>query len=712
METSSQYRIERERLAELVSKYTEIPEEKVLAFLKENPATELLATRYSFCETEEQREKLELLFEFKNLYKIVRGAERDRKYQIRGLSEAKDYFKPLFADIGDREHFKVAFCDAKMQIVSTKTMSQGSLDWTSVPMREVVKEAIFLNTPNVIAAHNHPSGITEPSSQDEEITKMLWEALNAVNVRFCDHLIVGRNEIESLYDLGYMPVDISRFSGGPQEDEELVHPESTGQNPTRNQHIADNERLSTLVSKLTGIPEKSTGKFLEENPARMLYAERYSLCETETQREMLTMLIEFRNLYESIKRTDRVRQYPLTGSGELKGFVGPLFADTGEQACIKAIFCDAKLQVISTKTMEFESMAAVSANAQQFAEEALVRNATDIFTAHHPAHGNPKATLTADAKAVNEMRRKLEPLNVRYLDHCIVGKYETVSLRGLGQIDIGSSHADNTVEETFTPYKANPLGTAISPEELMSEPEETNLLDKMHVPDEAMEKFREITSRHHKKRLFVDMDGVLAVFTPVDTLETLYEKGYYQNLQPNQTVINAVKQYISENPDVDVHVLSSVLPDSKYALEEKNAWLDAYLPEIAKENRIFPPCGMDKRQYLQKEKGMMLTVNDVLLDDYTKNLQGWEPPARGLKLLNGINHTNGSWDGSMISVTRSAAQLCFAIDSVMDGSKMQDRKPQDQAEVISNGGVVFQPKPERTCGRKTVEQEGKYELEW
>lgn len=147
-----------------------------------------------------------------------------------------------------------------------------------------------------------------------------------------------------------------------------------------------------------------------------------------------------------------------------------------------------------------------------------------------------------------------------------------------------------------------------------------------------------------KVRLFVDMDGVLAKFNPVDTLETLYEPGYFLNLEPQETVIEAVKKLI-DDPRVEVFILSSVLSDSPFALSEKHEWLATYLPEVDEKHQIFPPCGKDKKRYVPEG----IRETDCLLDDYTVNLSNWEPPARGIKLLNGINHTKGTWKGTMVN---------------------------------------------------------------
>ena len=141
-------------------------------------------------------------------------------------------------------------------------------------------------------------------------------------------------------------------------------------------------------------------------------------------------------------------------------------------------------------------------------------------------------------------------------------------------------------------------------------------------------------------RLFVDMDGTLAEFRPVQQMETLYEKGYFLDLSPIANVVEAIQEVVKQK-ECDVYILSSVV-DSGYAVEEKNKWLDCYLPEISSEYRIFLPCGDNKSDYVPYG----IRENDILLDDYTANLLAW--PQKGIKLLNGINHTHGRWQGDCI----------------------------------------------------------------
>lgn len=187
-------------------------------------------------------------------------------------------------------------------------------------------------------------------------------------------------------------------------------------------------------------------------------------------------------------------------------------------------------------------------------------------------------------------------------------------------------------------------------------------------------------SQIERQRLFIDMDGTLAVFSPVNQLEALYEKGYFKNLLPHDNVLEAVKLIIGSYPEIEVNILSAYLTDSAYALNEKNAWLDKYLPEISRGNRIFLPCGSDKAEYVEN-----LGENDFLLDDYTANLNSWEPPARGIKLLTDINNTKGSWESDRIRFDKPGNVIAKNVVSIMKhNQRIYDNNPQRRSEISEN----------------------------
>ena len=150
-------------------------------------------------------------------------------------------------------------------------------------------------------------------------------------------------------------------------------------------------------------------------------------------------------------------------------------------------------------------------------------------------------------------------------------------------------------------------------------------------------------------RLFVDMDGTLAKWNNV-AFEQLYEEGYYRNLEPNKRLLNDIK-YLLQKGAYDIYVLSAYLTDSKYALQEKKEWLKEHLPELPEEKQLFVPFGESKAAFFDKNNLTPITATDILLDDYTKNLLEWkEWGGTGVKCLNGINHTNKTWQGDAYSL--------------------------------------------------------------
>ncbi len=92
----------------------------------------------------------------------------------------------------EREVFAVMVLDNQNQLLEYKELFLGSVDSATIHPREVVKAVLALNGSAVILAHNHPSGVTEPSQADIKITQRLKDALALIDVRVLDHIIVGR----------------------------------------------------------------------------------------------------------------------------------------------------------------------------------------------------------------------------------------------------------------------------------------------------------------------------------------------------------------------------------------------------------------------------------------------------------------------------------------------------------------------------------------
>ena len=115
----------------------------------------------------------------------------------------KDY---LQLQLGGLQHevFAVLFLDAQHRLLRMEELFRGTLSQTSVYPREVVKRALALNAGAVLLAHNHASGVAEPSRADEYLTQTLKTALALVDVRVLDHLVVGRGQVVSMAERGLL----------------------------------------------------------------------------------------------------------------------------------------------------------------------------------------------------------------------------------------------------------------------------------------------------------------------------------------------------------------------------------------------------------------------------------------------------------------------------------------------------------------------------
>jgi len=112
----------------------------------------------------------------------------------------------LLARLRDRPHevFCCIYLDNRHRVILFEELFRGTIDGTSVYPREVVKQALTLNAAAIILAHNHPSGVAEPSQADERITRRVKSALELVDIRLLDHLVIGDGTSTSLAGRGLL----------------------------------------------------------------------------------------------------------------------------------------------------------------------------------------------------------------------------------------------------------------------------------------------------------------------------------------------------------------------------------------------------------------------------------------------------------------------------------------------------------------------------
>lgn len=123
--------------------------------------------------------------------------------QIRSPADTEAFLMARLRDL-PHEMFCCLYLDNRHRIISFEELFRGTIDGTSVYPREVVKQALEANAAAVILAHNHPSGVAEPSQADERITRRLKAALELVDIRLLDHLVIGDGTSASLASRGML----------------------------------------------------------------------------------------------------------------------------------------------------------------------------------------------------------------------------------------------------------------------------------------------------------------------------------------------------------------------------------------------------------------------------------------------------------------------------------------------------------------------------
>lgn len=176
-----------------------------------------------------------------------------------------------------------------------------------------------------------------------------------------------------------------------------------------------------------------------------------------------------------------------------------------------------------------------------------------------------------------------------------------------------------------------------------------------------------------KINVFVDMDGVLAVYDE-NIVDFMYDKDYFLNRPQIKPMVEIVRRLVKL--DYNVFILTSCI-DSPYCIPEKAAWLDKNLPEVKAENRIYVPYGTVKADFAKSKVDTENAVN-VLIDDYTVNLDKWKAPmmsgALPIKVLNGINSTNGTWVNSGGASIDAYSSVAFNVKKINNLIKIKKSK--------------------------------------
>ncbi len=131
------------------------------------------------------------------------GEQLSRPQSFSQPAAVRDYLR-LWLGGEDRECFGALFLDTQHGLISAEVLFRGTLDQASVHPREIARRALQLNAGALIIAHNHPSGVSQPSEADLHLTRTVKQALSLLDIRLLDHFVVTRHGSHSLAEHGQM----------------------------------------------------------------------------------------------------------------------------------------------------------------------------------------------------------------------------------------------------------------------------------------------------------------------------------------------------------------------------------------------------------------------------------------------------------------------------------------------------------------------------
>ena len=135
--------------------------------------------------------------------KLIKEGQPEYCTEIKGPADAVPFFQKRIGS-SPQEHFAALFLNTRNGLIGWREISRGTLNANLVHPRETFAPAVQLMAAAIIVAHNHPSGVTDPSKEDIEMTKRLQEAGKLLGIELVDHLIVSEDNFTSLKEQGML----------------------------------------------------------------------------------------------------------------------------------------------------------------------------------------------------------------------------------------------------------------------------------------------------------------------------------------------------------------------------------------------------------------------------------------------------------------------------------------------------------------------------
>ena len=434
-----------QRLSELTEELTGIDQKSVANIVETQGTNNLLATATIVCKTQDERDKLEKLFEIKNLYETVKAAGNSNVYSINSTEDAEAYFKAYLADTNDKERFAATFLDENNNIIASKVMSVGTVDAANLHVREVIKEAVFYKAVSVIASHNHPGGARDFSRSDIEATSELEKALNSVGVRLMDHILVTNDSVASMAAMG-----LGNFYTVPQ------HPKNdTSDAAVANQFNKDKERIAAIIEDFTGVKREKIAQFLNDAGAEALLYSEKQLSETAEQEKRYKALFDFIFQHKVASEMYSGTTIKIDSTDKSISYFRNYFAEKKPENTIEALYLNATYTVLASSTIKDEDKKTPEEIVNEITRDAVNCNARTVMIANNVQDNSAKLSSRA-VHVTKAITTALERLGINVADHIINTPTAAVSMAD--ESFVYSTTDNKTISllnETTSPYRTN-----------------------------------------------------------------------------------------------------------------------------------------------------------------------------------------------------------------------------------------------------------------
>ncbi len=195
MEGAMKFEKDVELFVATLNKYTKVDKTRISEFLKNKNVKDIFQNPYALTDDLSKIKRIEELRFLRNTYDNLK--DYTRSYTISNPQDAKNYFLNCNMDRQDKEYFSVAFLNTKSAVIDVLTV-EGSINSVLIDVREIMKEVLKHNANRIVIAHNHPSGVPEPSNEDIQLTKRICRSCDLLGIDFLDHVITSNEDYVSL----------------------------------------------------------------------------------------------------------------------------------------------------------------------------------------------------------------------------------------------------------------------------------------------------------------------------------------------------------------------------------------------------------------------------------------------------------------------------------------------------------------------------------